>query len=153
MATQPPETVIAAAKAAAAKWRIPASVMIAQWALESGWGRREPPGSNNPFGEKAPAGTHGASTPTLEIEDGRVVHTTAVFRAFLNLEDAFDFHAEHLATSHWFMPARACLPDVKRFCDALGGGTAAKPSYSTSPVYGQSLMAIIRDSKLAGYDA
>ena len=152
MGTQPSPDVIAAAQAANSKWHIPASVLIAQWALESGWGRREPRGSNNPFGEKAPAGAHGVAAPTTEDVGGAVVHINATFRAFLNIDDAFDFHAEHLATSHCFIPARTCLPDVEKFCDALGGGTAAKPNYSTSPVYGRSLTAIIRDSNLEAYD-
>jgi flagellum-specific peptidoglycan hydrolase FlgJ len=153
MGTQPPANVVAAAKAAHAKWHIPASVLIAQWALESGWGRREPPGSNNPFGEKAPAGAHGVTAGTTEDIGGAIVHIDAVFRAFLNLEDAFDFHAEHLATSHWYIPARACLPNVETFCNGLGGGTAAKPNYSTSPTYGRSLLAVIRDSNLRAFDA
>lgn len=153
MGTQPPPNVVAAAMAADARWRIPASVLLAQWALESGWGRREPPGSNNPFGEKAPAGEPGVSAPTTEVIGGKVDHVTGVFRAFLDIADAFDFHAEHLATSHWYIPARACLPDVERFCEALGGGTPARPNYSTSPDYGRSLMAVIRDSNLRTYDA
>src|SRR5579859_1950720 len=153
MGTQPPADVIAAARAAAAKWRIPACVLLAQWALESGWGRREPPGSHNPFGEKAPAGAPGVAAPTTEVIGGKVEHVTGVFRAFLDLTDAFDFHAEHLATSHWCIGARARLPDVEAFCDALGGGTPERPNYSTSPVYGQSLMEVIRDSNLTAYDA
>lgn len=152
MGTQPPADVVAAAKAAAANWHIPASVLLAQWALESGWGKREPPGSNNPFGEKALTGAHGVLAPTTEDLNGKVVHVEAMFRAFLNVEDAFDFHAEHLATSHWFIPARACLPDVQKFCDALGAGTSAQPNYSTNPLYGRSLMEIIRDSNLEFYD-
>jgi flagellum-specific peptidoglycan hydrolase FlgJ len=152
MGTQPPAEVIAAAKAADAKWRIPASVLLAQWALESGWGKREPPGSNNPFGEKAPVGEPGVRAPTTEDVGANVVHIDATFRAFMNVDDAFDFHAEHLATSHWFIPARASLPDVQKFCDALGGGTATRPNYSTSPTYGASLLAVIRDSNLRAYD-
>ncbi len=125
MGAQPPADVVAAAQAASSQWKIPACVLLALWALESGWGKREPPGSNNPFGEKAPSGAPGVSAPTTEDIGRAVVHTSAVFRAFLNITDAFGFHAEHLATSHWFIPARACLPDVRKFCDALGGGTAA----------------------------
>lgn len=153
MGTQPPANVVAAAKTAAAKWHIPASVLLAQWALESGWGKREPAGSNNPFGEKAPAGVHGVSAPTSEDIEGDVVHINAMFRAFLNVADAFDFHAEHLATSHWYTPARARLPDVEKFCDALGGGSAARPNYSTNPLYGKVLMEVIRSSSLEAYDA
>jgi flagellum-specific peptidoglycan hydrolase FlgJ len=153
MAIQPPEDIIAAAKAADAKWHIPASVLLAQWALESAWGKREPPGSNNPFGEKAPAATPGVMAPTSEVIGGNVEHIRDRFRAFLNVSDAFDFHAEHLATSHWYIPARAKLPDVEAFCMALGGGTPAHPNYSTSPTYGASLMAVIRGSNLTAYDA
>lgn len=153
MSTQPPPDIIAAAKLAHAHWNIPVCVILAQWALESGWGKHEPKGSNNPFGEKAPAGAPGVAAPTTEDEGGVDVHITAQFRAFLNLDDAFDFHAEHLATSRWFAPARACLPNIAAFCNALGGGTIAKPNYSTNPDYGQSLMEIIRDSNLEAYDA
>ena len=153
MGTQPPAEVVAAAKAAAGRWKIPTAVLLAQWALESGWGKREPPGSNNPFGEKSPIGVSGVGAPTTEDIDGKMQHITGVFRAFFSLADAFDFHAEHLATSHWFAPARARLPDVAGFCDALGGGTPAKPNYSTNPEYGRSLTEIIRDSHLEAYDA
>jgi len=37
--TAPAPYAIAAAKASQAKWHIPASVTIAQWAVESGWGK------------------------------------------------------------------------------------------------------------------
>jgi len=50
--TLPPD-IIAAAQSSQQKWGIPASVTIAQWALESGWGKYMPPDSNNPFGIKA----------------------------------------------------------------------------------------------------
>lgn len=51
----PPE-VIAAAQAAPARWGAPASITMAQWALESGGGQHMPKGSNNPFGIKAGRG-------------------------------------------------------------------------------------------------
>ena len=57
----PPDAVIRAAQASQTRWGIPASVTLAQWALESAWGSRMPPGSNNPFGIKA--GGEGGTTP------------------------------------------------------------------------------------------
>lgn len=147
METQPPAAVIAAAQAADALWHIPASVIIAQWALESDWGRREPPGSNNPFGEKAPAGTPGVSAATHEVFDGRAVDVDATFRAFPSLAAAFDFHAGHLATSRFYGPARACLPNVAGFCRGLTG------VYATDPAYGGKLIDIINDSDLEAYDS
>ena len=153
MGTQPPAEIIGAAQFASAQWSIPASVLLAQWALESGWGRHMPGGSNNPFGEKALPGQPSVMEPTREIINGESVTVDAPFRAFLSVTDAFDFHAEHLASSHWYIPARACLPNVAAFCNALGGGTPAAPNYSTNPAYGASLMEIIRDSNLTAYDA
>jgi flagellum-specific peptidoglycan hydrolase FlgJ len=153
MDRQPPPDVIAAAQLAAEKWGIPASVLLAQWALESGWGAHMPGGSNNPFGEKARPGDRFVEELTDEVIGGRKVTLRQPFRAFLSVADAFDFHAEHLATSHWYIPARACLPDVARFCAALGGGTPASPRYSTDPGYGAALMSIIKGSHLERYDA
>ena len=50
---QDPPEVGDAAVASRRKWTVPASITIAQWAVESAWGASMPPGSNNPFGIKA----------------------------------------------------------------------------------------------------
>ena len=64
----PPPDVVAAARSAQAKWRVPASVSIAQYALESGWGKHIPPGSNNPFGIKALADQPHVTVATDGVE-------------------------------------------------------------------------------------
>jgi flagellum-specific peptidoglycan hydrolase FlgJ len=153
MGRQPPPNIIAAAQSAEVAWKIPASVILAQWALESGWGAHTPPGSNNPFGEKALPSDPSVASKTTEVINGRVVPINAPFRAFTSIAEAFAFHAEHLATSHFYIAARACLPDIEAFCVALGGGTPQAPRYSTNPQYGAELMAIIRGSDLIQYDA
>ena len=48
-----PANIIAAAQAAQTQYRVPASVSVAQWAFESGWGAHAP--GNNPFGIKTTA--------------------------------------------------------------------------------------------------
>src|SRR5215475_11725970 len=68
-----PEDVIAAAQASHDKWKIPASVTLAQWALESGWGRKMPLGSNNPFGIKAASGQAFVEAITREHINGQGV--------------------------------------------------------------------------------
>ena len=78
--TQPPTEVIAAAKRSAGLWKIPASVTLAQWALESGWGKHTPPGSNNPFGIKAIGDQPAVESPTREVINGENVVITAKFR-------------------------------------------------------------------------
>ena len=77
MATPPPD-IIAAAREAQRKWKIPASISLAQWALESGWGRHMPPGSNNPFGMKARPGDPFVTVRTREQDRDAMVAEAAV---------------------------------------------------------------------------
>ena len=142
----PSPQVVAGAQAAQAKWGIPASVTIAQYGLESGWGAHMPPGSNNPFGIKAVAGQPSVAVPTREFIAGRYVTIKAAFRVFASLADAFDAHAELLAQSPHYAHARSLLPDVFAFVNALTG------VYATDPNYGAELTAIIRGDNLVQYD-
>lgn len=139
--------VIAAAKAAQTKWRIPASVTIAQYGLESGWGAHMPPGSNNPFGIKARPGQAASMTLTREVIHGssEVIH--AGFRIFPSIAAAFDAHASLLSTAHCYLHARSMLPDVVAFVTALTG------VYATDPHYGEELTRIIKSDDLTRYDA
>ena len=77
----PPE-VADAAVASRKKWTVPASVTVAQWAVESAWGAAMPPGSNNPFGIKAVGDQPAVESPTREVIKGENVTITAKFRAF-----------------------------------------------------------------------
>lgn len=142
----PKPDVIQAAQAAQTKWGIPAAISIAQYGLESGWGAHIPPGSNNPFGIKALPGQPSSMTLTREVVAGQneVIH--AGFRVFPSIADAFDAHAELLATAGCYAHARSLLPDVEAFANALTG------VYATDPHYGQELCAIINGDGLARYD-
>jgi flagellum-specific peptidoglycan hydrolase FlgJ len=153
MSHQPPAQEVAAAQAAARKWRVPASVQLAQWALESGWGAHEPEGSNNPFGVKARVNGYGVPVDpfvegaTTEVVDGKVQHIAAPFRKFASLEDAFDHHAELLATAKVYAPAMAVVASPNAFAMALTG------RYATAPGYGALLIAVMKGSNLYQYDA
>ena len=138
---------IAAAQMAEAQWHIPASVQIAQYGLESGWGAHMPPGSNNPFGIKALPGQPASATLTREVIGGRDVVIHAGFRVFASITEAFDAHAELLATAGCYAHARSLLPDVDAFCNALTG------VYATDPNYGAELIRIIQGDDLTRYDA
>ena len=76
-----------------------------------------------------------------------MVTIAASFAAYMSLVDAFDAHAALLANEPQYAPARACLPDVAAFCNALTG------VYATDPTYGRLLNEIIADSNLTAYDA
>lgn len=138
---------IAAAQMAEAQWHIPASVSLAQYGLESGWGAHMPPGSNNPFGIKALPGQPSSVTLTREVVGGENEIIHAGFRVFPSIAAAFDAHAELLATAGCYAAARAKLPDVEAFCEALTG------VYATDPHYGAELTRIIRADDLTRFDA
>jgi len=143
--TQPTPDAISAARAAQAKWKIPASIQLAQWALESGWGKYTS-APHNYFGMKALPGQPCVTVPTKECYKGNWVTVQAAFRSFANDSEAFDAHAKLLATAGVYAPARAELPDVFAFADALTG------RYATDPRYGALLGSIIRGSNLQQYD-
>ncbi len=129
-----PAEVIEAAQAAQAKWRIPASISLAQWALESGFGHHLPSGSNNPFGIKANkqdlASGNYVNAMTSEFVNGKEVRLPQPFRKFPNLIEAFDFHGQLLATGRAYAEARAQIPDAHKFAKALDHHYATDPNYS-----------------------
>jgi flagellum-specific peptidoglycan hydrolase FlgJ len=143
-----PHDVIDAARAGQAATGIPASILLAQWALESAWGRDVPPGSMNPFGEKALPGQPSITAPTREWDKTaqRYIRIEAPFRKYDSLADAFLHHAQHLATSNHYAAARTKLPDPFAFADALTG------IYATAPEYGRQLGRIMRVHDLTQYD-
>lgn len=156
--TRPSPDAVAAAQAAQKAWGIPASISLAQFALESGWGAHMPPGTNNPFGIKArrdaagryidPIAGQALTREVVRGPDGKahdvVIH--AAFRRFDSLAQAFDYHAQLLAQGRPYAHARSLLPDVEAFADALTG------VYATDPHYGAALTAIIRGSGLTQFD-
>jgi len=143
--TQPSQAVIDAARVARKKWGIPASISIAQWALESGWGKHVS-APHNYFGMKALPGQPSVTVPTREVYKGHSVIVQAAFRSFASDEEAFDAHGKLLATAGAYKNARSKLPDAIAFAHALTG------VYATDPKYGDLLESIIRGANLTQYD-
>ena len=150
--TQPTPDVIAAARAAQSKWKVPASVSLAQWALESGWGRALS-GRNNPFGMKCPCGPDGVfhlpHTIVRTREEDRYGHSyyiNAAFRDFDSIAEAFDLHAQLLATAPVYASAMAALPSLTGFIAKMA------PRYATAHDYADMLWRIINGSDLTRYD-
>jgi flagellar protein FlgJ len=124
---------------------IPASLTLAQAALESGWGARAP--GNNLFGIKAGPSWKGATVnfQTHEHLDGKHVSLADRFRAYASWLDSMIDHANLLLTDHY----AACRKET------TGEGWAravAKAGYATDPAYADKLIAIMRDRNLAFYD-
>lgn len=141
-----PAGVADAAIASRLKWTVPASVTIAQWAVESAWGASMPPGSNNPFGIKAVSDQPGVDSPTREVVDGESLTVTARFRMFASLAQAFDEHGRLLATAPVYKDAMKQAANPEAFANALTG------VYATDPNYGYTLKWVMENYGLTRYD-
>jgi hypothetical protein len=141
-----PAEVIAAAQASQETWKIPAAVTLAQWALESNWGKAMPSGSSNPFGIKATGSDPFVEASTREVVNGQDVTIVAKFRKFASIDDAFDQHGRLLATARPYAQARTQIGNPDAFADALTG------VYATDPNYGTALKGIMKTYNLYQYD-
>lgn len=130
-----PPDVVDAAVASRRKWNVPASVTLAQWAVESAWGAAMPPDSNNPFGIKAVGDQPAVESQTREVLAGQSVTISAKFRKFDNLGEAFDLHGKLLATAPAYVPAMQAKDDPDSFADRLTGVYATDPQYGTTLKY------------------
>ena len=141
-----PPDVVEAAVASKVKWNVPASVTLAQWAVESAWGAAMPPDSNNPFGIKAVGDQPAVESQTREVVGGQNITIAAKFRKFPSITDAFEQHGRLLATAPVYKPAMEKKDDPDAFADALTG------VYATDPQYGTTLKYVIRTYNFTLHD-
>jgi peptidoglycan hydrolase FlgJ len=134
-----------AIRVAAATLGVPPVGLLAQAALETGWGSAVP--GNNLFGIKAQAGEASTIRPTHEMSNGVLVPETAAFRDYASpLACVADY--VRLIQSNF---QKAIGQDsVESFANALqAGGFATDSNYaskiimiSQSPMMGQMLQAV-----------
>jgi flagellar protein FlgJ len=141
---------------AAKKLGVSVRALLAQAALETGWGKHLPAQGNttsfNMFGIKAGSSWDGkrVSVPTLEYEDGVAVRRKDSFRAYDSPSDSFKDYADMVSTSPRYAAAVGRGDDVAGFAHALvKGGYATDPSYAkkltsiaNGPVMNQALAAM-----------
>ncbi|MDP2255270.1 MAG: flagellar assembly peptidoglycan hydrolase FlgJ [Polaromonas sp.] len=134
-----------AAQRASQETGVPAQLIMAQAALESGWGRREIRAedgspSYNLFGIKADKSWKGpvAETATTEFVDGVAQKTWAAFRAYGSYEEAFSDYAKFLATN----PRYANVLATRDPAEAAHG--LQRAGYATDPEYGGKLIRIMK---------
>jgi peptidoglycan hydrolase FlgJ len=120
------------------------SSLVAQAALETGWGRAVPSqasgsSSFNLFGIKAGSSWDGATAhvPTLEFEDGVPVRKVERFRAYSSPADSFNDYARLIGGNPRYEDARGAGGDVTTFASALQDG-----GYATDPNYAQKIVAV-----------
>ena len=124
-------SILPSARAAARALGVSPLGILAQAALETGWGRRAP--GNNLFGIKASAGWHGASLSAMthEFEGGLRQVGKAAFRAYHSVAaSVHDYTA--LLESPRFAAVRGHGNDLGAFAQALQrAGYASDPGYAS----------------------
>jgi flagellar protein FlgJ len=138
------------AAAAAEKLGVSVRALLAQAALETGWGKHLPQrhdgsSSFNLFGIKAGGGWDGdkVSVPTLEYEGGVAVRKRDNFRAYASPTDAFADYARVLADNPRYAQALGQGENVAGFAHALSRG-----GYATDPAYAAKLTAIANSPQM-----
>ena len=118
--------------------------IVAQAALETGWGRQamQTDGggeAHNYFGIKADSRWSGSSVnvSTLEFRDGVAVREAARFRAYPSRAAAFDDYVAFLQGSPRYAAVQSSGSDVSRFAHALSDA-----GYATDPAYADKLLAV-----------
>ncbi len=126
---------------------IPASVTMAQAALESGWGQHAP--GNNFFGIKGrgPAGSQ--KLATREFIGGRWQRRLADFRRYNNPLESFLDHAQVISEGRYLKHAMEHTGSAKDFIHAL---QSDKAKYATDPQYEAKILELISRYDLDRYD-
>ena len=145
------------AVAAAGKLGLDPQVLVAQSALETGWGKRviqsaDGGSSFNLFGIKASGNWQGDSVAvgTLEYRDGVAAREQANFRVYDSIADSFSDYVDLLTSSPRYQRALESVADAKQFLVGLQeAGYATDPSYARkildvmdSPALGSALAAL-----------
>jgi len=138
------------ARRAAAKIGVDPKLLLAQAALETGWGKKiihHPDGrsSHNLFNIKAGRSWQGdrVQVDTLEYRDGIAVRKRAQFRAYRDYRESFEDYLALLRSPRYAEALRQ-VGDPERYLHAL-----QQAGYATDPHYADKILAIYRRQVLA----
>ncbi len=144
------EAIGPAARRTAEKLGVPAVALVAQAALETGWGQHvirdgEGRSSNNLFNIKAHTSAwkdESVRVPTLEYRDGIPQREFADFRVYDSVEDSFRDYADFLQRNPRYRAALEVGDDPSRFVRAL-----QQAGYATDPRYAEKLERIMESTR------
>lgn len=111
-------------------------VIVAQAALESGWGRSAP--GNNYFGIKSHGQGGGNQLATTEVVNGKPVQITDSFRAYNDPADSVNGYAEFITKNPRYQGMRNAQGLDAQIAELQASG------YATDPQYGQKIASIAR---------
>jgi flagellar protein FlgJ len=121
------------------------AVLVAQSALETGWGKRviqslDGSSSFNLFGVKSGGGWSGesATVNTVEFRDGVAAMENASFRVYNSLAGSFNDYVDFLKSNPRYQYALEKVADSREFVNGLQDA-----GYATDPGYAEKIMDII----------
>ncbi len=139
------------AEQVATRLGVSARALLAQAALETGWGahipsRTDGQSSFNLFGIKSGSDWHGASVkiPTLEFVDGIPVRRQDQFRAYPSPAAAFHDYAQLLLSSPGYQQVLNRGESIRGFAEALESS-----GYATDPHYADKLVQVAESSQMS----
>jgi flagellar protein FlgJ len=125
---------------------VPFEVVIAQAALETGWGQKiikaqDGGSSNNLFNIKADSRWAGDSITkdTLEFEKGAMIKKSEPFRTYPSITDSIDDYINFLSTSDRYQDALEKSNNVEHFLQGL-----QKAGYATDPQYADKILGTLK---------
>jgi peptidoglycan hydrolase FlgJ len=125
---------------------VPFEVVIAQAALETGWGQKmiknqDGGSSNNLFNIKADSRWAGdkITKDTLEFEQGAMIKKSEPFRTYQSLTDSVDDYINFLSTSERYQDALQNSGNVEHFLQGL-----QKAGYATDPQYADKILGTLK---------
>ncbi len=144
------------AEAAAAELGVPARVLIAQAALETGWGRKairrdDGASSFNLFGIKADRRWNGpqVNRTTTEYANGVAQSEQAKFRTYASAGESFADYVRFIKSNPRYAEALRHGGDESRYVAGL-----QKAGYATDPAYAQKILRVAHGPTMnAAFDA
>ncbi|AAP95805.1 integrating conjugative element protein [[Haemophilus] ducreyi] len=130
------------AKAIEEKWGVPAEVVIAQAALESGWGKHVK--GNAYFGIKGKGSQGSINFGTHEVINGKKISINDNFASYGGFGDAANGYGEFLNKNKRYREAFKHKDNPVEFAKAI-----ARAGYATDPDYANKLTKIIQSNKFS----
>lgn len=138
------------AERVAARLNVAPEAVMAQAALETGWGahvmqRKDGSSSFNLFGIKSSGSWAGASVSrsTLEFESGVPQREIAKFRAYKDVAANFDDYAQLLTTNPRYESVSGHGDDIAGFATALQAS-----GYATDPAYAEKIKSVAQSETM-----
>lgn len=138
------------AREASAKIGLAPHALIAQSALETGWGKHlmqmaDGSSSHNLFGIKADKSWDGGrvAVGTIEYEHSVAVRKKAWFRAYNSFRESFNDYVDFLRTNPRYRQALSTTHDSERYFHEL-----SKAGYATDPHYAKKISAVLNGASM-----